>query len=306
MKTHSRAIWAIDPTAKDPQTQLSVLKNLLAVTSGRTTSVIPVTVLAPEQIRVPSRILVQEQKKFRAITEKLIKSWYSAMKEPRIQAPVVLIQKKHSLNASVETLLNYATRTKAEMVALGTHGRTGMDRFILGSFAETLILKSRIPALIINPASRKVWPSKIDTILFPTDFSTASKEAFIKTLQLAFQIKASVALYNKLELVVPAPNFSLPYVDDPAVFFKEEKRSATRIAKQWVTLGKQKGVKVAYSIDETPFYTAEGIALAAKRLGADLIAMASQSTRVRAALVGSVARSVVRLAASPVWVLNSR
>ena len=49
-------------------------------------------------------------------------------------------------------ILATAEECNADLIILGTHGRTGFDHFISGSVAESVVRKSRCPVLIIpNP-----------------------------------------------------------------------------------------------------------------------------------------------------------
>ncbi|MEF8776387.1 MAG: universal stress protein [Haloarculaceae archaeon] len=49
-----------------------------------------------------------------------------------------------------EAILRYARAHDADLVVMGTHGRTGVERFLLGSVTETLLRLSDVPVLTIN------------------------------------------------------------------------------------------------------------------------------------------------------------
>lgn len=51
-----------------------------------------------------------------------------------------------------ETILKVARDMEAQMIAMSTHGRTGMQRLLLGSIAEQVVHDSPIPVLLIRPA----------------------------------------------------------------------------------------------------------------------------------------------------------
>src|SRR5262249_9777015 len=46
-------------------------------------------------------------------------------------------------------ILRCATGVKADMVVIGTHGRTGLDHLLLGSVAERVVRGSRVPVLTV-------------------------------------------------------------------------------------------------------------------------------------------------------------
>jgi nucleotide-binding universal stress UspA family protein len=58
----------------------------------------------------------------------------------------------------------YATRSDADLVVMGTHGRGGIDRILLGSVAERVVRSSSVPVLTVRVGE-------------PTDDADAEREA---------------------------------------------------------------------------------------------------------------------------------
>ena len=50
-----------------------------------------------------------------------------------------------------EEIVNYAHKNKVDLIAIATHGRSGIRRVIFGSVAEHVIKNSRLPILLIRP-----------------------------------------------------------------------------------------------------------------------------------------------------------
>jgi nucleotide-binding universal stress UspA family protein len=50
----------------------------------------------------------------------------------------------------VETILDYAGSVDADLVVMGTHGRRGLDRYLLGSTTERVVRLSSVPVLTIR------------------------------------------------------------------------------------------------------------------------------------------------------------
>ena len=48
-------------------------------------------------------------------------------------------------------ILNLAAERKIDLIVMGTHGRTGVKRFLLGSVAERVVRESPVPVLTIHP-----------------------------------------------------------------------------------------------------------------------------------------------------------
>ena len=55
----------------------------------------------------------------------------------------------HKIGNPKDEILNTAEEWDADMIILGTHGRTGLDHFISGSVAEKVARKAHCPVLII-------------------------------------------------------------------------------------------------------------------------------------------------------------
>src|SRR6056297_424103 len=49
-----------------------------------------------------------------------------------------------------EEILDYASEHGTDMVIMGTHGRTGLDRVVMGSVAERVVRRSPVPILTVR------------------------------------------------------------------------------------------------------------------------------------------------------------
>lgn len=47
-------------------------------------------------------------------------------------------------------ILEYATSRNVDLVVMGTHGRTGLDRYLIGSVAERVVRLSPVPVLTVR------------------------------------------------------------------------------------------------------------------------------------------------------------
>jgi nucleotide-binding universal stress UspA family protein len=54
-----------------------------------------------------------------------------------------------------EEILRYAWRHAVDLIVMGTHGRTGVSRLLLGSVAERVVRGARCPVLVV-PAPRQI------------------------------------------------------------------------------------------------------------------------------------------------------
>ncbi|UOO82604.1 universal stress protein [Uruburuella testudinis] len=76
--------------------------------------------------------------------------------EKSAQAQGVQTVQKHLLVANkgaremAQELVDYADEQGADLLVLGTHGRTGLMHLLMGSFAETVMRQSHLPLLVIR------------------------------------------------------------------------------------------------------------------------------------------------------------
>jgi len=109
-------------------------------------------------------------------------------------------------NAASE-ILDRATAIPSDLIVMGTHGRSGFERLVLGSVAEKVIHKAACPVLTVpRPMADAVpVPDRLFTrILCAIDFSDTSLRALEYALSLAQEKDAQLTLVHVVE-VTPAP-----------------------------------------------------------------------------------------------------
>jgi nucleotide-binding universal stress UspA family protein len=97
-----------------------------------------------------------------------------------------------------------AERLPADLLILGTHGRSGFERLFLGSVTEKVLRSTRVPVLTIPPPVRQPGSPIFKTILCPLDFSDASIRALEHALSLAQEADARLIFLHAIEGVGPA------------------------------------------------------------------------------------------------------
>lgn len=50
----------------------------------------------------------------------------------------------------VEKILSFSKSNNVDMIVMGSHGRTGIDKLILGSVANGVVQRSKIPVLVVR------------------------------------------------------------------------------------------------------------------------------------------------------------
>ena len=101
----------------------------------------------------------------------------------------------------IQSRLNDAIQKhNTDLVIIGTHGRTGVAKILLGSVAEEIFRTVACPVLTVGPHSDTA-KANIREILFATDFASEAPAAAAYAVSLAQEFEARLTLLH----VVPEP-----------------------------------------------------------------------------------------------------
>lgn len=199
-----------------------------------------------------------------------------------------------------EQIVEHARRLEPELVAMATHGRSGLTRFLRGSVAEKVVRHCPTPVLVANPRALDTMGEhgelRIARILVPLDGSDVSLGVLPLVEDLA-RLYQSEVLLLRVEWTVPIAG--APYPAEVAALRPVEEVAAllepTR--RRLVDQGIPARTLVGYGPE------ALEILDAAEREHVDLVAM---STHGRSGLsrwmYGSVAEQVLRHCTRPLLV----
>jgi nucleotide-binding universal stress UspA family protein len=194
-------------------------------------------------------------------------------------------------------------RNAADVVVIGTHGRSGFDRFFLGSVAERTLRTSPVPVLVIPPRTPDVIPAGRDpfrSVLCAVDFSQDSARALEYGASLARHAAGRLTLMHAVE---PMPIGHDPMVGvvgfDAASYERALEESGRAQLKQFGTDAAAAGTEVETLITRGKAYK-EILRIAMERQ-ADLIVVGVHGRNALDRLVfGSTTEHLVRRATCPV------
>jgi len=184
-----------------------------------------------------------------------------------------------------------------DLVVIGTNGRRGVGKLLLGSTAEEILRLAQKPVMIVGPKSSVPPETEIHLrrVLHATDFSPESEPAMHYAFSLAKHYGASLALLHVAEDVWREP---LSTRLSAADFFRER-----LLEKHWVI--EDEGVVPEYYVEFGP--RADSILEIAAKLKSELIVIGVRGARypqVAAHLPGPTAYDVVSRARCPVLVIR--
>ncbi len=199
---------------------------------------------------------------------------------------------------AAETIARMAESKDAHLVVMGTHGRSGVARALIGSVAERTLRLCDRPVLLVRSrgeeAMTAVFPPR--RIVAPTDFSEAAEAGVEVAADLAKRFGATLELVHALPLVSGAP-FGFDFAGEGI-----EGMVQGLLNLEAETL-RDKGLSVnGHLLDAS---AASAIVRVAEETAADLVVLASHGRGgVKRLVLGSVAERSTRLAPCPVLVVR--
>jgi nucleotide-binding universal stress UspA family protein len=103
---------------------------------------------------------------------------------------------------TVATIVDQAVRIPADLLIMGTHGRSGFDRLLLGSVTEKVLRKAPCPILTVPPHAPATAAVAFKQILCPMDFSPSALQALGFALDLTRQANGAVTVIHVIEWLV--------------------------------------------------------------------------------------------------------
>ena len=100
-----------------------------------------------------------------------------------------------------ETLRSIIEVENIDLAVVGTRGRTGLHRIVLGSVAENIFRYAPCPVLTVGPHSWRSDPQSVHLkhVLFPTDFSTESARALPIAMATVADFGAALTILTIIE-----------------------------------------------------------------------------------------------------------
>ncbi|MBI3048107.1 MAG: universal stress protein [Acidobacteria bacterium] len=106
-------------------------------------------------------------------------------------------------------ILGRAQELPADLIVLGTHGRSGFERLVLGSVTEKVLRKASCPVLSVPPRvdGAAHWPPLFTRILCAIDFSDCSINALSYAMSIAQEADARLTVLHVMEVPLEVEEF---------------------------------------------------------------------------------------------------
>lgn len=207
------------------------------------------------------------------------------------------------------SIVEYAQEhPEVALIAMSTHGRSGISRWFMGSVAEKVLHSSPVPMLLVRAQERDTlvgdatqFPVRqYRTILVPLDGSSLAEQALKEAQTLATQLSATLQIVS---VIPPVENWEM--VAEASTPFRiedvgqEQLQSVTRYLQSVAERLREEGLTVQEEVDYGE--PAEQILRRSESGVADLIVMCSHGrSGLLRMWLGSVAMKVMHAANVPV------
>jgi nucleotide-binding universal stress UspA family protein len=191
----------------------------------------------------------------------------------------VVVKSVVEFGAVHRKIQDYIVEHGIDLVVMGSHGASGAREFFIGSNAERIVRSATVPVLVL----KDYYKGPIKNIIFPNTLDTENQE------DLTLKVKALQNFFGS-HLHIVWINTPLNFTSDD-ITLKRLEAFAKRFMLKNYTLN---------IVNDTD--TEKGILQFAKRVGGDLIAMATHGRKgVSHIIYGSLAEDVVNHTSGLVW-----
>ena len=190
-----------------------------------------------------------------------------------------------------------------DLVVMGTHGHSGIRRWIMGSVAESVLAKSPKPVLVVHESytpTQVPEASSFKQLLIATDGSECSAKASELGLELAQSLKAEVTFLHAVGQISRQAGSPLPLAEALGLIEEDVQTQAEKDLAQLVERAKSFGVCARSKVMQGK--PVECILKLAQNH--DLVVMGTHGrTGLDKLMLGSVAEGVIRRSQTPVLVV---
>lgn len=180
-----------------------------------------------------------------------------------------------------EKIENYVKPYSIDLIIMGSHGRTGIRKMIMGSNSLRVVKHAPVPVLVIKQVNE---PLHIKTLLFASAFQGDVSPYFTRVAGLANSLKASLHLVYLARVTNPTPE-------------REARKIMEQLASGYT------GLKVAldYAVTNDPEWAIQNLA---DKIQADVISI-PPIEKDGVFISHSIAESLVNKENRPILVLNT-
>jgi nucleotide-binding universal stress UspA family protein len=210
------------------------------------------------------------------------------------------------IGRAAETIVDRAAADAGTLIAMTTHGRSGVKRWLLGSVAEKVLHAATNHMLLARATgeSKKIETASLKRIVAPLDGSKLAELALPHAAELARTLGLEIVLVRAVSL--PAPVYSAEeYTPNLEELWDQIKKEAQEYLDEKLRQLKAQGLEKVSAVAVEGF-AADKIIDVARQKPESLIAMSTHGrSGVGRWVLGSVTERVVRHSDDPVLIVRA-
>jgi nucleotide-binding universal stress UspA family protein len=203
-----------------------------------------------------------------------------------------------------QVIIDRANSDPTHLIAMTTHGLSGIRRWLLGSVASRVVHSTVNPVLLIRTVNEPPAEIRLKRVLVPLDGSALAERILPHLVTLANKLKLETELLRVYDLPAAAYPMDVPYLESLERHREKERREAEMyLAEKSAELGAQGLERITPTVVQGD--PASEIIDLARGTPDNLIAMSSHGrSGVGRVLLGSVAEKVVHHSQDPVLIIR--
>lgn len=205
-----------------------------------------------------------------------------------------------------ETIVSDGASHSGALIAMATHGRSGLQRWIMGSVAEKVLHAAVNHLLLIRPGGEPAnEEAPLKTVVIPLDGSGLAETVLPYAMELARKMNAEIILLRAYALPVSIYSGTDEYVPNIEQLNAQLRAEAKEYLDGKVRELRGKGIDKVSGILLEGYGAAEIIDFA-KKTAANLVAMCTHGrSGIGRWVLGSVTERVVQNSGDPVLVIRA-
>jgi nucleotide-binding universal stress UspA family protein len=207
-----------------------------------------------------------------------------------------------------QVIIETAAADKGTLITMATHGRSGINRWLLGSIAEKVLRGAPNPLLLVRATdeAKADLVATLKSIVVPLDGSELAESVLPTVAELAKTLKLEVVLFRAYSIPYSAYSSAEgSYAVDYEELLKAMREEAVDYLEKKTVAVKKLGIDKVSCVAKEGFAADEIISLSRKSPD-NLIAMCTHGrSGVKRWVLGSVTETVVRHSAEPVLVIRA-
>jgi nucleotide-binding universal stress UspA family protein len=209
---------------------------------------------------------------------------------------------------AVQLIIERAAKDKMTLVTMATHGRSGINRWLLGSVAEKVLRGATNPLLLIRATdeAKAEGEATVKSVLVPLDGSELAASVLPTVADLAKKLGFEVVLFRAYNIPYNAYDSAEGYaaIDYEKLLALMREEAVSYLEKKVEAVKKMGVEKVSHVAKEG--FAADEIIATARKTPENLIAMCTHGRLgVKRWMLGSVTETVVRHSGDPVLVIRA-